>query len=304
MHSNRPNEKEHLVQQHPQKGVRRKKKRRALQQPLSRSERQRKQVRRSKMRRFTRSLAFMVLTAGMAFLAVTVFFRVNTLEVTGTEHYTAEELAKSLGVERGDNLFSFRVNTLERKLLAQYPYLTRVEIERKMPDGLRVRAVDAIPAAAIDMASGGYYLVDAKGKMLEQVAAAPQHVAPVTGIVLEEAVPGERLAEKDKQAVLLRLLHAFEKKDMIGEIDFINVSAAYDIRFGYLGRLDVRIGEISQLTEKLRWLETAVAELSPTDVRIVYVTAAGANCPPTTREQIEASMLPLEDIIPAHAEQS
>ena len=125
----------------------------------------------------------------------------------------------------------------------------------------------------------------------------PAGVAAVTGVVLDEGTPGQRLASKGKRAILLRLLRALEEAELLGDVDFINVSAAYDVRFGYLGRLDVRLGEATRLDEKLRLLRRVVEEeLSPSDICIIDVSdPTTAYCPPTTSERIEQSMLPLED---------
>ena len=281
-----------------------KKRRRAMPQPepVSRSERQRRKVRRSRRRRMTRRLSFAILTLLAAFLAVTVFFRADKLQVTGTEHYTAEEILQTAGVKKGDNLFSFRISTLQKKLLRNYPYLSRVEITRELPDGLTIHAVDAVPVMAIDVQGGGCFLADAQGKLLEQAASAPEGVATVTGVAIEQGEIGKYLTEKDSAHadILLRLTRALEQEGMMEQVDFINVSAAYDVRFGYLGRLDVRLGEAADLAEKLRMLSKIVAdELSPSDVNVIYLKdPQTAYCPPTTQEQIEQSALPLDDIIP------
>ncbi|MGM9612457.1 MAG: cell division protein FtsQ/DivIB [Butyricicoccus sp.] len=290
---------------HPQ-GVKKKKKRRRRRMPqpqqLSRSERQRRRVRRSRRQQITRRISFLILTLGVAFLAVTVFFRVEKLNVTGTSHYTVEEITAALGVKKGDNLFSFRVKSLEKKLMKTYPYLSRVSIERQLPDGLQVVAVDAVPTLAIDVEGGGCFLADAQGKLLEQAASAPDRVASVTGVLLSGGKAGQVLTEEDGDRIdmLLRVTKALDKLDMMKDVDFINVSAAYDVRFGYLGRLDVRLGETTKLDEKLRMLSRIVNdELSPSDINIIYLQdPTTAYCPPTTPEQIEQSALPLDDIIP------
>ena len=281
-----------------------KKKRRRMPQPqqLSRSERQRRLVRRSRRRQITRRIAFLILTLGVAFLAVTVFFRVDKLDVTGTAHYTADEITATLGIEKGDNLFSFRVSSLEKKILKAYPYLSRVTIERQLPDGLLVKAVDAVPAMAVDVEGGGCFLADAQGKLLEQAASAPEGVAPVTGVTIAGGKVGQTLTGEDGGHVemLLDVTKALDQQGMMEDVDFINVSAAYDVRFGYLGRLDVRLGEATELPEKLRMLSRIVSdELSPSDVNIIYLKdPTTAYCPPTTPEQIEQSALPLDDITP------
>ena len=283
-----------------------KKKRRRMPQPqqLSRSERQRRLVRRSRRRQITRRIAFLILTLGAAFLAVTVFFRVDKLDVTGTAHYTADEITATLGIEKGDNLFSFRVPSLEKKILKAYPYLSRVTIERQLPDGLLVKAVDAAPAMAVDVEGGGCFLADAQGKLLEQAASAPEGVAPVTGVTIAGGKAGQTLTGEDggHVEILLDVTKALDQQGMMEDVDFINVSAAYDVRFGYLGRLDVRLGEATKLPEKLRMLSRIVSdELSPSDVNIIYLKdPTTAYCPPTTPEQIEQSALPLDDITPVN----
>ncbi|MDR3767270.1 MAG: FtsQ-type POTRA domain-containing protein, partial [Butyricicoccus sp.] len=254
---------------------RRKKRRKIPVQQLSRSERQRRQVRRSFRRKMTRRLVFVLLTLGMAFLAVTIFFRVNTVDITGTAHYSAEDISKVLGVKKGDNLFTFRTNALEKKILKKYPYQSEVSVERQLPDALVVKATDAVPVIALDMQAGGYFLADANGKLLEQVAQIPEGVASVTGVILSDATPGHVLSEQDtdRAASLIALTKALAGQDMMADVDFINVSALYDVRFSYQGRLDVRLGETTQLREKLRMLARIVQdELSPSDVNIVYLS--------------------------------
>ncbi len=279
-----------------------KKRRKPPAQLLSRSERQRRQVRRSFRRKWTRRILFFLLTCGLAFLAVTVFFQIRSVQITGTAHYSAEELAKSLGVEEGDNLFTFRASSLERALLAQYPYLSEVSVTRQLPDTLVVTATDAVPAVALSLQSGGYYLMDAHGKLLEQVAAIPEGVASVTGVSLRAGQPGQQLTveDADRAGILIDLTEELTRQGMMGDVDFINVSALYDVRFSYQERLDVRLGEAVQLTDKLRMLGRIVQdELSPSDMNTVYLSdPATVYCPPTTQEQIQQSAQPLEDSIP------
>ena len=270
-------------------------------QQLSRSERQRRQVKRSFRRKVTRRLVFLLLTLGMAFLAVTIFFRVNTLDITGTPHYSAKRFPSAGRGKRGQPLY-LPHGRIGKKDFEKYPYLSDVSVERQLPDTLVIKATDAVPVVALDMQGGGYFLADADGKLLEQTAQIPEGVASVTGVILSDATPGHFLSSEDtdRAAPLVALTQALEKQEMISDVDFINVSALYDVRFSYQGRLDVRLGETTQLTEKLRMLERIVQdELSPSDVNIVYLSdPTTAYCPPTTPDQIEQSALPIAEEIP------
>ena len=287
--------------QHPP--ARRKKRRRPIpKKTLTRSERQRRQNRRNMRRRVTRRLAFVLITLCMAFLAVTIFFRVDQVSITGTEHYTSKEIQQTLGIQKGDNLFTLRTRSLEQKLLNKYTYLSSVSITRKLPDTLVIKVKDSVPAAAIDVQGGGYFLMDANGKLLEQVSEIPEGTASVTGIVLSTGTPGKKLTQKDtdRANTLIAVTKALAAQKMTENVNFINVSALYDVRFAYQKRLDVRLGEAVQLKEKLQLLSRIInEELSPSDVNTVYLSdPTTAYCPPTTAEQIEQSALPIEDSVP------
>lgn len=275
--------------------------RRRTNKPISRSERQRRKVRRSIRRRIIARIAFLIMTVVAAFLAVTIFFKIDTIEVTATEHYTQDELISASGIEIGDNLFKFRTSAIEKKLLEKYPYLGSVSVTRSLPSALVIKAVDSVPAAAVTLASGGYCLIDENGKLLEQILTIPEGMPTVTGITVNDMVAGQYLDNNSKSEILVSITKELKEKDIIANVDFINVSCLTDVRLGYMGRLDVRLGQADKLKEKVQMMVHIVEnELSPSDIKIIYLEdATTVYCPPTTIEKIQQSALPISDVTPS-----
>ncbi len=266
--------------------------------PMSRSERQRRKVKQSFRRKISARIAFLIMTLIAAFLAVTIFFKIDSIEVTATEHYTETELISASGIEIGDNLFTFRTSSIEKKLLEKYPYLASVSVTRSLPSTLVIKAVDSVPAAAVNLTGGGYCLIDENGKQLEQISTAPEGIPTVTGVTVDNMTEGKYLTNNSKSELLVDITKVLKEKNMISDVNFINVSCITDVRMSYLGRLDVRLGQADKLKEKIQMLiHIAENELSPSDINTIYLEdPATVYCPPTTLEKIQQSALPISDV--------
>lgn len=269
--------------------------------PISRSERQRRKVKQSVRRKISARIAFLIMTFIAAFLAVTIFFKIDSIEVTATEHYTEDELISASGVEIGDNLFTFRTSKVEKELLEKYPYLASVSVTRSLPSTLVIKAVDSVPAAAVNLTSGGYCLIDENGKLLEQASTVPEGIPTVTGVTVSDMAEGKYLTNNSKSEILVDITKVLKEKNIISNVNFINVSCITDVRMCYLGRLDVRLGQADKLKEKIQMLiHIAENELSPSDINTVYLEdATTVYCPPTTLEKIQQSALPISDVNPS-----
>lgn len=269
--------------------------------PISRSERQRRKVKQSVRRKISARIAFLIMTFIAAFLAVTIFFKIDSIEITATEHYTEDELISASGIEIGDNLFTFRTSKVEKELLEKYPYLASVSVTRSLPSTLVIKAVDSVPAAAVNLASGGYCLIDENGKLLEQASTVPEGIPTVTGVTVSDMAEGKYLTDNSKSEILVDITKVLKEKNIISNVNFINVSCITDVRMGYLGRLDVRLGQADKLKEKIQMLiHIAENELSPSDINTVYLEdATTVYCPPTTLEKIQQSALPISDVNPS-----
>ena len=171
-----------------------------------------------------------------------VFFRVGEITVSGVSRYTAQDIIDASGVEKGDNLFLVGGSRTAQKIYSSLPYVDEVNIRHALPDGIVITVTERTPAAVIQ---GGesWWIVDAKGKILEQVATARQ--AEVSGLTALLPAVGTTLAVEDAESfrleALLSLLKALEQRGLLAKISAIDLTSAAEVSMVYDGRLTVKM---------------------------------------------------------------
>jgi len=98
--------------------------------------------------------------------ALTLFFKVQEIEVTGNVRYTQEEILAVAGIEPGDNLILLDKYGISQRIYTQLPYVTDVSPKRKFPDKLIVEVTETRAAAEVE-GGGARWLVSSNGKILE-----------------------------------------------------------------------------------------------------------------------------------------
>lgn len=80
----------------------------------------------------------MLVICGCLVAALTLFFRVNTIVVTGQERYTQDQIVEASGVGVGDNLFLLNKYAVAGSIRTALPYVDEIRINRKLPDTLLI----------------------------------------------------------------------------------------------------------------------------------------------------------------------
>ena len=192
-----------------------------------------------------------------------VFFRVNTVVVSGNSRYAEAEVIQSSGVEQGDNLFALNKYQISRQIYTQLPYVDEVSIHRKLPDTLLIQVTESYPVAAL-CAGGEYWLLDARCKLLERGdASLAQGKAEVLGLTPLAPAVGTPLAvdqsQQDKLASLKSLLSAIQARGMTGSVTaFIDLRSDNEIRFGYGADLTVVMPMNDDFTDRTYALKRAL----------------------------------------------
>ncbi len=196
-----------------------------------------------------------------------VFFRVNDVAVSGESKYTAQEIIDVTGVQQGDNLLLLPRNQIVKRILTQLPYVSNVNLRLSLPDTLLISVTECAPAALVQ-GGEGWWIIDARGKLLEQVSAPTVRpdLAKVTGITALLPTAGTKLAvaeeEQTKLSSLTRLLTAMENRAMLGRVGAIDMTAAARLTFLYDGRITVKLPLVDEKVEaKLEGLERAMESI-------------------------------------------
>jgi cell division septal protein FtsQ len=83
-------------------------------------------------------------------------FAVKTIEVSGATHTSREALEAVTSAYAGVNLFKIDISRVQSDVHA-LPWVSRVEIEKKLPDTLRIRVVERTPWALVESGTGLRY---------------------------------------------------------------------------------------------------------------------------------------------------
>ena len=202
-------------------------------------------------------------------LAVSVFFRVGSVTVTGNNIYSEEEIVEASGVEPGDNLFFINRAGVYSRLYSRLPYIEQATIRRSLPNRIEIHVVES-EAMAVLPSESGLWVIDRTCKLL---AAAENDearrliriegltaVAPEAGKTVD---PGE--AESPKVMYLSAILSQISELEMQGEVTSVNMSSISNPSFDYLGRFTVKLGAFENIPYKFQVLLSAVASLNDGD---------------------------------------
>ena len=189
-----------------------------------------------------------------------VFFRVEDITVVGQSKYTQQEIIGASGIELGDNLFLINCVQVGRKIATDLPYVDEVQPRRAYPDGVVITVTECVPAAVVQ-GGEGWWIIDARGKLLEQVASPQQGgAAKVTGLTALLPVASKKLAVEAAESIrlesLLGLLQALSERDMLAKVSDIDLTSAADVVMTYDGRLTVKM----RMSDDFQWQTRVLAE--------------------------------------------
>ena len=232
-----------------------------------------------------RRLLMQLATAAAVVLALvfglSIFFKVETITVSGADKYSVWTVTEASGIKKGDSLLSFGEAAACGRIKTVLPYVKNVRIGIKLPDTVNIEIEESTMTYAIKAEDGTYWLMTAEGKIIEQIPRnTEQKLTNVEGVQLaapvgEQAVAAvskdmEDLPESDALAGLaakrldnlLKILQNLEKNEILGQVDSINVENPEDLTLSYEGRYQVRLGNAEQLEKKIKSMHLAIEQMS------------------------------------------
>jgi len=206
-----------------------------------------------------------VLICAAIIAAMALFFKVNTVVISGNDRYSNEEILAASGVKTGDNLFLMNKYNTAQKIFGKLSYVESVRINRKLPDTLLIEVTECSSAAAVQQ-DGTVWLVCASGKIVDQTDASHlNQYALVTGLTLQNpAVGTAAAADQDSRALLsqlLDLMQHLEEKSMLANVQEIRLEDAGCLRIRYAARFTVEIPWDADFNYKLNNLNAVVGQL-------------------------------------------
>lgn len=195
-------------------------------------------------------------------LSLTVFFQIDTINVSGSEIYTEDEILAQCTIDKGENLFLSDTQTAKDMLEQNLPYIYNAEITRKLPYTIQIKITDAVPAYSIKNKDKTFILLDDNFKVLENKAEKAQGIA-ISKAEIENADLGRSITFKNSDVgeCLKKLADTVNKNsfDDITSIYSNNISDNYVI---YDKRIEFKLGTCDDLENKIYQGLTACEELN------------------------------------------
>ena len=213
-------------------------------------------------------ISFLLIVVALAF-GLSVFFRVNNIEVEGNGIYTAEEIIEASGIEAGDNLFFINRAAAISRIYSRLPYVESAGVQRSLPNKLVIRVTESSALAWVS-AENGDWAIDRSCKLLARLEREElrslirvEGLAPIAPEAGQIIAPGE--AEIPKVNYLAAILWQISELGLQDDVTYIDVSNVANPQFDYLGRFTVKLGTNENVEYKFQILRSAVATLSEGD---------------------------------------
>ena len=95
------------------------------------------------VRRAVSAVLLICIFAGCAMATVyKLMYVIDTIDVTGVQRYSAEDILAATGVEEGANLYSFSSRLAENAVTLRYPYVQSLDVERQAPSLIRMTVTE------------------------------------------------------------------------------------------------------------------------------------------------------------------
>lgn len=184
-------------------------------------------------------------------LSLTVFFNINSIEVTGSKIYKSDEILSNCTIDTGENLFLADTNKASQFLQESLPYVYEAKIERKLPATIKITVTDAKAAYSIKNKNKTYILLDDNFKVLETGAEKSKGIN-ITKAKIKTSNPGQQIVFDDNDVgECLSQLSAAVKENNFSEITSIYSNNVSDNYVVYDNRIEFKLGNCDNIADKI-----------------------------------------------------
>lgn len=192
------------------------------------------------------------------YFVVTVLFNVDKINVVGNTMYENNDIIKTSGIKKGDNLFDVDVKYAEDKLYSVYSYIEKADVKRNFPNGITINITEATPFAALED-SDGFTLLSTNGKVMERgLEELPNGIIVVRGM----STVNNTEDDKKKFDLLVTIMDYMNKLSM-KKYNLIDLTDTLNMVLVFNNRIKVELGNELELEYKLQFADNIINEKIP-----------------------------------------
>ena len=251
-----------------------------------------------------RFILHLVTVAAVVFaivLGMSIFFKVENVQVSGCEKYSPWEISEASGIEIGSNLLGVSRAQVSGNIISNLPYVDKVRVGIILPDTVNIQITELDIAYSVQDVQGYWWLMNSDGKIIEEVnAVTAKDYTQVLGVLLEVPEVGQQALAHESDLVTVPLVDAEtgeipeeteaatdETKESItvditasqrlqaaisvlqtlstnsisGQIDSVDVTDLKAIELWYDERFQINLGDTMRLDYKISALRATIGKM-------------------------------------------
>ena len=224
-----------------------------------------------------------VLAVVLALLfGLSLFFKVENVEVAGINKYQAWDVREASGIRDGENLLTLSKAKISGNIIANLPYIKSVQVAIRLPGTVVIQVEEITVSYAISDHAGMWWLIDAAGRIIDSTtpADAQDHLR-VLGVEIANAQIGAQavafeaepetdsdgnpvpvaITGADRLSAAVTVLQALEDNGILGQVLHVDVKDITDIRISYGTRFEVLLGDRQNMFYKVNAMKQAIDQM-------------------------------------------
>lgn len=233
--------------------------------------------------RFLLQLATVLAVVLALVFGMSIFFKVETVNVAGINKYTEYEVYQASGVSKGENLLSLSKPAISSKIMQKLPYINSVRVGIKLPGTVNIQVEELAVTYAVEATDTSWWLMDANGKIVEKISGgeASAHTK-ILGVTLEspalaqqavayEPAPTETDPEgqtvpvtvsgSQRLQTAMTMVQLLEHNGILGQAASVDVTDLGALEIWYAQQYQITLGDQNNLEYKLELVKGAIDQM-------------------------------------------
>ena len=207
------------------------------------------------------TLAFFAALLVTALVGLYFLLIVDTIKVGGNNTLEKGEVLTIAGLNPGEHLWLADIGGARARLLKD-PMIKDATVKRIYPDTISIVITERKAAAAI-VSGGTVAVIDADGCVMEISAQVPENMVEIYGVSSAGFTAGQDLSKDSmfNADAMLEILTALSNYDILGIIDYIDMSQPLRIEMNTVYGIHVNVGQAENISEKLSNLSKVISKV-------------------------------------------
>ena len=208
-------------------------------------------------------------------MGISIFFKVDTVLVTGAAKHNPHTIVESSGLQPGDSLLFFGRARAAGKIKTALPYVDTVRFELKLPGTVNIIVEEKMLAYALQATDGSWWMMTSDGMIAERIDAATAEGSPVVeGVILQKPQIGEYavaseqssgeasiVTAADRLSAAIKILEQLEKWELFSPATRLDVSDLFALRIYCGPDYRVELGDSADMNAKIMTVKYTLPQL-------------------------------------------